>query len=112
MSRLDCLYLELLRLGLILLRDAICSKNEEWSRHEVEYLHEVPGLIGESNLAHHCGFWDTIHSSYKEWVNTLDENLQEEILTFYEPVWREMEPLMLQIKHQFEQIKNAGPKPT
>ncbi|MEZ6033744.1 MAG: hypothetical protein R3C17_11660 [Planctomycetaceae bacterium] len=94
MVSLDQLYVELLRLGLILLRNAVDSGNSDWSRQEVEHLHEVPSLIGDRNRFHHLGYWDMSQGSYLDWVHRQNVDRQNEILAFYQTVWTKMAPIM------------------
>ncbi|MCX7388712.1 MAG: hypothetical protein NTX48_18775 [Planctomycetales bacterium] len=97
MKSLDYLYIEILRLGLILLRDAVQSGNSEWSRQEVEHLHEVPSLIGDMNSWHHLAYWEMSQGPYREWVQQQDADVQDCIFAFYETVWTKMRPHMTEI---------------
>ena len=101
-NQLDGLYIELLRLGLLLLRQSIDSGNLDWSRQEVEHLHEVPALIGDSNPIHHCGYWNWSQGPYREWVSAQDSDVQDSILAFYETVWTKMKPVMDELLHRIE----------
>ena len=98
MESLDHLYIEILRLGLILLRNAVASGNIEWSVQEVEHLHEVPSLIGDANPVHHLAYWDMSQGSYREWVQRQDPDVQDCILAFYESIWIKMRPLMTELQ--------------
>ena len=98
MKPLDYLYIEIMRLGLILLRNAVDSGNNEWSRQEVEHLHEVPSLVGNPNPSHHLAYWNMSQGSYREWIQRQDPDLQDCILAFYESTWAKMRPLMTELQ--------------
>ncbi|SFI18418.1 hypothetical protein [Planctomicrobium piriforme] len=58
LSELDALYIELLRRGLPALQLAVYSGNDAWMKAEIEFLHNVPSLIGEDNLHRHSYSWN------------------------------------------------------
>jgi hypothetical protein len=95
MDRLTALYSDFLSLGLVVLRQAIQSKDFEWAEAEVELLHNVPSLINESNMERHRYFWFVERERYLEWVIAPGhETAMSRMKTFYEPLWQEMEPLL------------------
>jgi hypothetical protein len=53
LHELDFLYAEFLRAGFIELRMALNSKDWEWIEAVYEVLHNVPSLIGETNVKRH-----------------------------------------------------------
>jgi len=96
LSELDALYAQFLERGLMLLRLAIWSGDQVWMKAEIDLLHNVPGLLGEENIERHRYFWFQERELY---VDRLTSHGAEKPLsymrTYYEPIWEEMEPLML-----------------
>ncbi len=98
MTQLAPLYIQLLQVGLIVLRQAVESGDREWFDAELELLHNVPSLIEEANTARHRYFWDQERTRYLEWVSGSGRDLaRSRMRTFYEPIWDEMEPLVHQL---------------
>jgi hypothetical protein len=95
-EELNALYCRLLQLGFIVLRQAIHSRNDDWIQAEIELLHNVPSLIGEANLERHRYFWFTERTHHIEWASAPGrDEAKSRMLTYYEPTWREMEPVLL-----------------
>jgi hypothetical protein len=98
MSKLDLLYAQVLHVGFTVLRQAVESGSREWVDAEIELLHNVPSLIGEANKERHRYFWFKERTHYVGWVSAPGrERAGSGMLTFYEPVWSEMEPLIQQL---------------
>jgi hypothetical protein len=98
MSELDTLYAQLLHLGLSVLRQAHDEQDNEWVAAEIEFLHNVPSLLGEENVHRHRYFWLSERQTYIDWVSAPGrERANSRAQTFYAPVWREMEPLMTEL---------------
>jgi len=94
MEALNVYYAKLLQVGLIVLRQAIWSSDREWAQMEVQHLHNLPSLINESNIERHRYFWFQERERYIEWASKKGGDPQSRMLTYYEPLWREMEPVM------------------
>jgi hypothetical protein len=111
-DRLDAHYARLLHFGLLGLREAIALQDLEWANAETEFLHEIPTLIGEQNVQRHRWFWFTIRDLYIGWVKESGhERVQSRMRTYYEPLWREMEPILLDaFSHEpiVPQVSTAG----
>ena len=100
MKRLDHLYSRFLSLGFIVLREAIEANDPEWIKMELEVLHNVPSLIGESNLHRHVYFWQGERTLYIERTFAHNNNSQKSAMrAYYEPIWDEMEPIMKEMKY-------------
>jgi len=98
MDELNSLYAKLLSLGFIVLRQAVESGDPEWAEAELEMLHNVPSLLGEDNVERHRYYWFTERPHYIDWTTAPGrEEARSRMLTFYEPVWREMEPLVAEL---------------
>jgi hypothetical protein len=98
MDRLATLYGKLLGFGFISIREAIHSQDDEWANAEVELLHNVPSLLEESNVERHRYFWFTEREHYLDWLRTSGrERPQSRMKIYYEPIWQEMEPILLDI---------------
>ncbi len=91
MSKLDEAYKMLLNVGFIVLRDAVQSKSSEWIKAEIEMLHNIPSLIGESNAQRHKYYWLQERKSYMDWMaQDGSEYAKSRMQTFYEPIWNSM----------------------
>lgn len=91
---MDELYRQLLNAGFILLRNASWVSNLEWISAELEFLHNVPSLIFESNWLRHEYFWVHERSMYMEWAAKTNIPLQQSLMrAFYIPVWDELEKI-------------------
>ena len=96
MEELNALYCKLLQVGFIVLRQAVHSRNNEWVDAEMELLHNIPTLLSEPNLERHRYFWFNERSRYIEWASAAGrDEAKSRMLTFYDPIWRDMEPLVL-----------------
>lgn len=91
MNRLDDCYKMLLNVGFIVLREAMQSGSREWLNAELEMLHNVPSLIGESNGHRHRYYWLQERIAYMEWISTSgSDHAKSRMKTYYQPVWEEM----------------------
>lgn len=98
MNKLDKFYVELLKVGFLILRQAADAKDLSWINAEVELLHNIPSLIGETNIERHRYFWFQERTHYIEWMDTNGSSeAQSRMRTFYEPIWREMESSILEL---------------
>lgn len=90
MSRQDELYRRLLEAGMLVLRQAVAARDWEWVEAEVALLHNLPSLIGETNLERRRYFWTTELEAYLEFVNSPGrERAKSRMKTYYEPIWAE-----------------------
>jgi hypothetical protein len=97
MDPLDQLYIRLLQVGFVVLNQAVESDRKDWLRIELEWLHNVPSLIGDSNFERHRYFWQQERPHYLQWVATQGpEEAKSRSKTYYEPILNEMEPLIEQ----------------
>jgi hypothetical protein len=97
-TELDELYRQFLNVGFFALREASDLGDLEWLAAEVELLHNVPSLLFESNQLRHEYFWRQERSHYIKWTELGNrENQKERVKTFYEPIWRKMEPLICKV---------------
>jgi hypothetical protein len=95
MTTLDQLYCRLLAFGLLGLREAIRSADSAWAEAEVEFLHNVPSLLGEPNPERHRCFWALERERYIAWVRSSKrERPISRLRTYYEPVLTDIEPLI------------------
>ncbi len=98
MNKLDSFYCDLLKVGFIVLRQAVASRNEEWINAELEFLHNIPSLIGEVNVERHRYFWFQERVAYIDWMAANGSaDAQSRMRTFYEPIWQEMESSILEL---------------
>lgn len=98
MGELDLLYAQFLSVGFVVMRQAAETANREWIDAELELLHNVPSLIGEANPRRHSYFWFKEREHYIEWVSTPgQEQAKSRMLTYYKPIWDEIEPLVTRL---------------
>ena len=91
MSELDEGYKMLLSVGFIVLREAVQSGTVEWIKAEIEMLHNVPSLIGESNVERHRYYWSHERKAYIDWImQNGSDYAKSRMSTFYEPIWESM----------------------
>ena len=96
MNELNAFYSQFLELGFIVLKQAMRERNYDWAEVEIQLLHNVPSLLDEPNIHRHRYFWFQEREEYLTWVNLPGrEHPKSRMLTFYQPLWREMEPVML-----------------
>ncbi len=96
MEALNPLYIALLRYGLLVLRQAIYSGNNDWAKLEIEMLHNIPSLITELNIERHRYYWFTERDIYIKRISELNSDEPGSLMRiYYEPIWRKMEPLIL-----------------
>jgi hypothetical protein len=95
MRELDSYYTHLLTVGFVVMRQAAESADRECLDAEFELLHNVPSLIGEANAERHRYFWHQERTHYIQWASTAGrEKAQSRMLTYYQPIWAEMEPIV------------------
>src|SRR5438067_593792 len=95
MRDLDSFYAHLLSVGFVVMREAAESVDQDWLDAEFELLHNVPSLIGEGNIERHRYFWSQERTHYIEWASAVGrENAKSRMLTYYQPIWNEMEPIV------------------
>lgn len=95
MASLDPLYVQMLSVGFVVLRQAADSGNNEWIAAELELLHNVPSLIGEPNLERHRYFWQHERTHYLERISGIGlADALSRMRTYYEPIWDEIGAVM------------------
>ena len=101
MDELDLLYARLLTVGFVVMRQAVECTDREWVDAELELLHNVPSLIGERNVERHKYFWFQERTHHVQWVSAPGrEEAKSRMLTYYKPLWDEMEPLLMGLTAQ------------
>ena len=106
MDDLDALYAKLLSLGFVVLKQAAHSRNREWLEAELEMLHNVPSLLGEDNVERHRYYWFSERQHYIDWASAPGrDEAKSRMLTFYEPIWRKMEPLVVDMVQLHDSAK-------
>ena len=103
MDPLDFLYAQMLKVGFVVLDQAVAAREQDWIKAELELLHNVPSLLEEDNIERHRYFWFEERSHYMEWISTEgSEEAASRMRTFYEPIWNEMEPLVIDRIGQYD----------
>jgi hypothetical protein len=109
MVNLDQLYARFLQVGFVVLRQAIESGKQDWIDAELELLHNVPSLLGETNPERHRYFWFQERPHHMEWVSAhAREEAKSRMLTYYKPIWDEMEPLVTRMLGKDLQPEKIG----
>ena len=97
MNELDRVYAQLLQVGFIVLDQAIESGIRDWVRAERTMLHNLPSLLGETNPQRHLYYWNEERDQYRQWImNHGTKEAQSRMRTYYEPIWTELEQLIIQ----------------
>ncbi len=95
MDSLNGLYAIHLARGLVLIREAIQSRDYECAEAEVTLLHNIPSLLDEPNIERHRYFWLVERAAYIEWASAPGrETSLSRMNAYYEPLWLEMEPIL------------------
>jgi hypothetical protein len=89
MNERDNIYLQILKYGLISLRNATLRGDIEYCKAEAEHLHNLPTLIGESNEARHEYYFDGERVSYLEKVKPSSPDMRF-ILGRYSELWPQL----------------------
>ena len=113
MEELNAFYNRLLLFGLIVLREAIYAHNDDWTKAEIEMLHNLPSLVGEQNVERHRYFWFVERDVYIQRVLALEnDEPKSRMRMYYEPIWHEMEPVLLGVLGEAVQACREPVNPT
>ena len=92
---LDTLYATLLYHGLVAIRNASFAEDLERCQAESEYLHEVPSLIGETNVRRHVYQATAVRAAYLRWAaKDGRDDVREFVEVWYAPLWRQMDSIL------------------
>lgn len=93
MDKLQKLYIRILHTGLMVFRTALEMGHNEWAEVELNFLHNIPSLLNETNINRHRYFWEQERLFYLERINELelDDNVTG-MRPFYDDILKEMEP--------------------
>jgi hypothetical protein len=106
MADLDLLYCRFLQVGFVVVKQAVESGKRDWIEAELELLHNVPSLVGEGNPERHRYFWLQERPHHMEWASSPGrEEARSRMLTYYKPIWDEMEPLVTRLLAKQERAK-------
>ena len=88
-------YLQILRVGFLVIRQAADDGDSDWLRAELEFLHNIPSLIGETNVERHRYFWLQERDKYLSWIITYGSNrAKSRMQTYYSPILTDMTQIM------------------
>ncbi|MCC5847775.1 MAG: hypothetical protein JJU29_06730 [Verrucomicrobia bacterium] len=88
---LDCKYIEILRAGLLIIRDALAVSDFERASLEAEHIHDLPTLLGESNVKRHQYYYDITRILYMEKLKELPtDSFVNIVLTRHFPAWKQL----------------------
>lgn len=99
MSPRDHVYLQILKFGLVALRNASFRGDVDYWKVESEHLHNIPSLIGESNESRHDYYFSKERTMYLSRVKRDDPEINFAVQR-YEELWPELEAL----KNKAEQV--------
>lgn len=95
MSELDQLYISVLYHGLISIRNASSKGDLDLCKAESEYLHEIPSLIGETNLRRHIYQATKVRPAFLKWAK---DNGGEDVLrfvkTWFAAEWKRIDSIL------------------
>ena len=101
MDELNSLYLQLMQLGMLVLRQAVAEGDSEWATAEIELLHNVPNLVNDFDAEQHRYFWEATRSAYLEWINANEHaKAQSRNEVYYSQIWQQMEPRIYALASQ------------
>jgi hypothetical protein len=91
MNTIDQIYLTILKIGLVSIREAGAAGDSKRCEYEAEHLHNIPSLIGETNGDRHLYYFNQERNRFVEAVrahakSTKDQNLLVN-LSLYVPHW-------------------------
>lgn len=94
MSTLDQIYLTILKIGLVSLREAGASGDSKRCEYEAEHLHNIPSLIGEGSRDRHLYYFNHERNRFVESARahartTENQNLLVN-LALYIPHWDQL----------------------
>jgi len=88
----DQIYVEILRYGMLKLREVAHMKRLECCEVEAEHLHNIPSLIGETNDYRHAYYIDSEVPFYLERVDRAPD-MTRFALARFEPLWARLREL-------------------
>jgi hypothetical protein len=91
MNDRDQIYIQILRFGLLAIRDQASSGNAQYCEIEAEHLHNLPSLIGEPNERRYDYYLDVEKPSYLERVERLPVSGIDFTLNRYAELWIQLE---------------------
>ena len=95
MDELNRLYVKILHVGFLVIRQAIETGDQDWARAEIILHHNVPSLINEANIKRHEHYWDGERTHYLEWLSDRGSDHAKSLMqAYYEPIWREMKEVL------------------
>ena len=91
-DRRDAAYLEILKHGLIAIRNAAAAGNVTRCQAEAEHLHNIPALIGFTDASAHRYYLGVARTMFLEWVLAQkDGALMRHVHSVYLPFWQVLE---------------------
>lgn len=91
MREIDKCYVKLQEVGFVILRQACDMKDPAWIAAEVEFLHNVPSLIGETNKERHLYFFNQEQTQYRQSIlNIANPVATSRWGTYYSPILQKL----------------------
>ena len=106
MDMLQKLYIKLLHYGLIEIKTASGLDQKEWLKAEINFLHNIPSLLNETNIQRHRYFWEQERPYYLESIEELNLNDNIRMMSFYDDILQEMEPLFQELLKEDQLLDN------
>jgi hypothetical protein len=91
---LDTLYLTILQKGLLFSREAHSQRLCDWLGAEIEFLHNIPSLMGDTNLHRHVYF---VQGEWDLYMQTMREKCPDMLTyteAYYGPVLKELRAII------------------
>jgi hypothetical protein len=94
-NQLDQLYITILHRGLISIRNASRNGDLELCKAESEYLHEIPSLIGETNVLRHIYQATIVRPEFIQWAKkNCREDVDEFIKIWFASEWKQIDVIL------------------
>lgn len=101
MDELNSLYLQMMQLGMLVLRQAVSEHDEQWAAAETELFHNVPNLINDFDVEQYRYFWNATRVARIEWIEANDhETARCRMRVYYDPICKQVEPRIAALASQ------------
>ncbi|WP_298867136.1 hypothetical protein [uncultured Gimesia sp.] len=91
MDELQRLYVQLLHNGLLEIRTAFGLDEKEWLEAEIDFLHNIPSLLNETNIHRHRYFWEKERPYYLERIEELHLDEEARMMSVYDNILQEID---------------------
>jgi hypothetical protein len=94
MNKIDQIYLTILKIGLVSLREASAAGDSRRCEYEAEHLHNIPALVGDDNPERHLYYFNHERNRFVEAARAHARSTDNQSLlvnlSLYIPHWDEL----------------------